>query len=306
MPSKILTVLGTASQVPTKNRNHVGCLLQWEGQFFLFDPGEGTQRQLVQFGLPAAKISKIFISHFHGDHCLGLPGVIQRLSLAGIEHKLEIYYPASGRRFLQHLLQSASFYNRLQIKEMPLQEPGLVLSQDKLQILSTPLSHSLESWGYRLQVPDSWTVQPRKLPSALQGELIGLLKEQGSIEIKGQLVRLQDVAVYKPGPSLAYVLDTRYCQAALELAQGADMLVAEATYLESELGLAEKYGHLTASQAAQLAIQAGVSKLVLLHFSQRYNSLAEFKEQAGALHPDLVVARDGEQIPMPTRKRLLD
>jgi ribonuclease Z len=305
MSDKILTVLGTASQVPTKRRNHIGCFLQWKNSFFLFDPGEGTQRQLLLFDLPYSRISKIFISHFHGDHCLGLPGVIQRLSLAGVEQELEIYYPASGHKFLQNLLNCASFYNRLQIKQVPVQGPGLICSQEGLEIQARQLSHTLESWGYRLQEPDSWTVQPGKLPSGLQGRLVGRLKEEGSVEVQGKLLHLKDVALHKPGYSLAYVLDTRYCQPALDLARGTDMLVTEATYLESELHLAQNYGHLTAGQAAQLAKQAGASRLVLLHFSQRYHSLAGFREEAGALHPDLVVARDGEQIPLPGRKRQL-
>lgn len=305
MSDKLLTVLGTASQVPTKKRNHTGCFLQWKSSFFLFDPGEGTQRQLLLFDLPYTKINKIFISHFHGDHCLGLPGVVQRLSLAGAGQELEIYYPASGHRFLQNLLNCASFYNRLQIKQIPVQKPGLICSQEGLEIHTGQLSHTLESWGYRLQEPDSWTVQPGKLPPGLQGRLVGRLKEEGSVDFQGRLLRLEEVAEHKPGYSLAYVLDTRYCQAALELAQGADMLVAEATYLESELHLAQNYGHLTAAQAAQLARQAGVSRLVLLHFSQRYHSLAGFREEAGAQHPDLVVARDGEQVPLPGRRRLL-
>lgn len=305
MSDKLLTVLGTASQVPTKKRNHVGCFLQWKDQFFLFDPGEGTQRQLLLYDLPYSKISKIFISHFHGDHCLGLPGVIQRLSLAAVEQELEIYYPASGQKFLRNLLGCASFHNRLRIKQIPVQGPGLICSQKGLQIQARQLSHSLESWGYRLQEPDSWTVQPGLLPQGLTGRLVGSLKQEGSLEFAGQVVRLQDVAAYKPGYSLAYVLDTRYCQAVLDLAQSADMLITEATYLESEAHLAEKYGHLTSAQAAQLAKEAGVTRLVLLHFSQRYHSLAGFREEAEALHPDLVVARDGERISLPGRKRLL-
>ncbi|MFP4630303.1 MAG: MBL fold metallo-hydrolase [Desulfohalobiaceae bacterium] len=303
MSDKLLTVLGTASQVPTKKRNHIGCFLQWKGSFFLFDPGEGTQRQLLLYDLPYSRISKIFISHFHGDHCLGLPGVIQRLSLAAVEQELEIYYPASGQRFVRNLLGCASFHNRLRIKEIPVQESGLICSQEGLQIQARQLSHTLESWGYRVQEPDAWTVQPGLLPQGLTGRLVGRLKQEGSLEFAGRVVRLQDVAVHKPGYSLAYVLDTRYCQAALDLALEADMLVTESTYLESELQLAENYGHLTAAQAARLAREAKVSRLVLLHFSQRYHSLAGFREEAEALHPDLVVARDGEQVALPARRR---
>ncbi len=305
MQNKEICILGTASQVPTKKRNHVGVLLRWEDKFFLFDPGEGAQRQLIQFDLPVSRISKIFISHFHGDHCLGLPGVIQRLSLSGVEHELEIYYPASGENFLNNLLHCASFYNRLNIKKNPVQEGGQIYAGQGLQIQAGLLSHSLDCCGYRVQEPDSWTVQPHKLPPGFQGALVGRLKEQGSIEFQGRTLRLTDVAVHKPGPSMAYILDTRFCASALQLARGADLLVSEATYLESELQLAQKYGHLTASQAAELAVLAEADRLVILHFSQRYHSLAGFWQEASRIHSDLIVAKDGERVKLPERKRQL-
>ncbi|MFP4048635.1 MAG: MBL fold metallo-hydrolase [Desulfovermiculus sp.] len=305
MPQRQLTVLGTASQVPTAHRNHVGFFLRWDQDGILFDPGEGTQRQMTLAGIKAREISIICLTHFHGDHCLGLPGVIQRMSLDQIQHPVSIIYPSTGRHFLHHLLQAAIFHNRLTIHEFPVSEPGTILSRSGFDLTTLPLEHGVDTWGYRLQERDARTLLPAKIPDDVTGPAMGLLKKQGWVDSKEGRIYLQDVSLLKPGQSFALVMDTRMCANAVALALDTDLLLSEATYLDTESQQADNYKHLTASQAGRIAAQAGAQHLVLAHYSQRYSSLKPFAEQAGKFHPQVIAAVDGQCIVLPERRRCL-
>ena len=305
MQKRSLTVLGTAAQVPTASRNHVACFVRWDRHGFLFDPGEGTQRQLLYCGIKASEITKIFITHFHGDHCLGLPGVIQRLSLQRINHPVEVFYPASGRRFYRNLLGCAAFYMAVELIERPIEAPGVVSSEDGLWIEAQPLDHGTEAWGYRIKEPDSRTLLPHKLPEGICGKRIGELKQQGWIDTERGRLFLEEVSREKPGQAFALVMDTRACSQAVELARETDLFVCESTYLSTEAEQATNYRHLTAAQAAEIALQAGAKKLVLLHYSQRYRWLSDFQAEAQAIHPDVTAARDGDVFPFSQPRRAL-
>jgi len=303
MRNRFLTVLGTASQVPTASRNHVGFFLSWDAEGLLFDPGEGTQQQLTRAGISVGRITRICITHFHGDHCLGLPGVIQRLSLARVQHPVDIIYPASGQAYLERLIHAAIYAKAVDLRLHPIAGPGQVLAGEGFVLESRPLVHGIDTWGYRFKEPDTRTVVPDLLPADIQGRAVGLLKEQGWIESQGRTVRLEEVSLPRPGQAFALVMDTRPCRAALELADKADLAVIEATYLESESQQARDYRHLTAAQAATIAIEAGVRRLVLAHYSQRYRSVEPFAVEAAAVHPDVLAARDLQVIAVPPRDR---
>ena len=301
----MLTVLGTAAQVPTSERNHVGLFLRWDRHGFLFDPGEGTQRQMVRAGVSASDITKIFISHFHGDHCLGLSGVIQRLSLQRVEHTVEIYYPSKGRIYLDRLLHCVPYYQAVELKPIPVEAEGTVCTEEDLAVSAARLDHGSQTFGYRVQEHSGRTIHPELLPPEVSGRRIGELKRKGSIQTENGVLALEDVSTFKPGQSFVCLLDTRLCQGAETLARDATLLLSEATYLDSEAELARDYRHLTAAQAAQLASRAGAGKLVLVHYSQRYKSLSPFDKEAKAHHPDILAARDGDVIPLPRLERKL-
>ncbi len=303
MSQRQLTVLGTASQVPTAQRNHVGFFLRWDREGILFDPGEGTQRQMSLAGIRAREISIICLTHFHGDHCLGLPGVIQRLSLDRIEHPVAVVYPASGHHFLHRLLQAAIFHNRITVQEYPVNQPGMVLTCPGFELTTLPLDHGVDTWGYRLQEPDARTLLPEKIPGDVHGPALGQLKSQGWVDSQSGRISLEEVSVLKPGQIFALVMDTKMCVNALHLAHKADLVLSEATYLETEAQQADNYKHLTASQAGRMAAQAGAHHLVLAHYSQRYSSLTPFAEQASKYHPQVIAAVDGQCIDLPEQKR---
>ncbi len=300
-----LVILGTASQVPTKQRNHNGYLLRWDGEGLLFDPGEGTQRQMIYAGLSATDITRIGITHFHGDHSLGLAGVVQRISLDRVPHAVDVYYPASGERFYQRLCDSTAYRHHAELRPRPIAAAGELPVPDAGFTLRTePLSHPVEAFGYRIDEPDGRRIVPDLLREfGLEGPIVGELQHAGSIEIDGRTITLDQVSEPRPGQSFAFVMDTRLCDGVHALAEGVDMLVIEATFLDAEMDLAEEYGHLTAGQAGKVAAAAGVRTLVLTHFSQRYGTLDDHLDQARAnFDGDIVVATDLARIPVPPRR----
>ena len=165
MSVRELVVLGTSSQVPTRHRNHNGYLLLWDGEGILFDPGEGTQRQMLLAGVSASQITRICITHFHGDHALGLAGVIQRISLDRVPHEVNVHFPASGQVYFDRLRSATIFRDHANIVPRPLLVPGL---QDPgpPRLVAAPLDHTVETWGYRVEEPPRVTLDPARLEAA--------------------------------------------------------------------------------------------------------------------------------------------
>jgi ribonuclease Z len=306
MSIRNMTFLGTASQVPTRSRNHNALFLQWDALGILFDPGEGTQRQMLLAGLSASQITHICITHFHGDHCLGLAGIIQRLSLDRIEHPVEVIYPASGQVFFERLRHASSFWEVATLVPRPIRagagEEVEVCRAGKARLLARALEHGIDCQGYRLEEDPGRRMLPERLAAAgVTGPAVRKLLEAGQLEINGRVVRLDEVSESRPGQSCAVVMDTRLCPGAEALAKNADLLVCESTYQRTEAAEAHERFHMTAAGAAELARDAGVRRVALTHFSQRYTTLEGFREEAGAIHADVFVADDLAQVAVPSR-----
>ena len=299
-----LVVLGTGSQVPSRERTQNGYFLRWDTEGFLFDPGEGTQRQMLYAGVAAGAITRLCVTHFHGDHCLGVPGIVQRLSLDDVPHPVRAHYPASGQKYFTRLRYAASFFERAELVEEPVEEDGLLSVGSFGQLWARRLEHPIESFGYQVIEPDGRRMLPDKLAAlGIVGPAIGRLQQAGSLEVDGRTVRIEDVSEPRPGQRFAFVMDTRLCENVLRLAAGADLLVIESTYLSPESELARRFGHLTARQAARVAQECGVRKLVLTHFSQRYLEPERFHEEAAAeFSGEIVVAADLTRTPVPSRR----
>ncbi|MFB6809933.1 ribonuclease Z [Streptomyces sp. NPDC056387] len=300
MSVREFVVLGTASQVPTRHRNHNGYLLRWDGEGILFDPGEGTQRQMLRAGVAAHDINRICITHFHGDHSLGLAGVIQRINLDRVPHPVTTHYPASGQRFFDRLRYATAYRETVALREEPVAEGGTLAREPSYTLEARLLSHPVESFGYRLTEPDGRRMVPELLARhGIKGPDVGRIQREG--RLGG--VTLDDVSEHKPGQSFGFVMDTRLCPGVGELAAGCDMLVIESTFLDEDEALATDHGHLTAGQAARTARDAGVRHLVLTHFSQRYSDPQEFERQARAagFEGELTIAADLARVPLPKR-----
>lgn len=298
-------MLGTASQVPTRVRNHNGYLLFWDGEGFLFDPGEGTQRQMTHAGVTATGITRLCLTHFHGDHCLGVPGVIQRLSLDQVAHPVRAHYPATGAEFFARLRHASAYHANSEIVEEPVAGDGVVASGGFGTLSARRLDHPVETYGYRLVEPDGRRMLPERLASyGISGPAVGRLVRDGRVDTGRRVVTVDEVSEVRRGQRFAFVMDTRLCDAVYALAEGVDLLVIEATYLDTDAGLAAAYAHLTAAQAARVAADSGVRRVVLTHFSQRYEDLRPFaREAATHFSGDVVIAQDLARIPVPPRRR---
>lgn len=279
MSVRELVVLGTASQVPTRHRNHNGYLLRWDAEGILFDPGEGTQRQMLRAGVAAHDLNRICVTHFHGDHSLGLAGVIQRINLDRVPHEITAHYPKSGQRFYDRLRHATAYRETVEITQAPVSADGVLGTSASYALEARKLSHPVESYGYRLVEPDGRRMLPDRLAAhGIKGPDVGRMQREGAV---GD-VTLADVSEVRRGQRFAFVMDTRLCDGVYALADGCDMLVIESTFLDEDTNLAVEHGHLTAGQAATVARDAGVRHLVLTHFSQRYTDPDEFERQARA------------------------
>jgi ribonuclease Z len=273
-----LTILGTAGQLPTRTRSQNAYFLQWPFGGILFDPGEGAQRQFTFAGISPGKITKIFISHFHGDHCLGLPGILQRLNLMQVRHEVHIYYPATGRNFLDNLVNSSKYTPRIEFYFHPL-EAGLVEETEDYRIEAYELLHSTPTLGYRFTLLPQWRFDKDKLKKlALAGPILGKLEKEGEIDYRGTSIKREDISYKTDEKVFAYVLDTGVCENIGHLIKDADAVLMEATYLDSEKELADEFNHMTAEMAALYAQKNNVKKLILTHFSERYQDLDIYKK----------------------------
>ena len=290
-----LIILGTASQVPTRTRNHNGYLLRWDGQGLLFDPGEGTQRQMIHAGVSATQITRICLTHVHGDHCFGLPGVLSRMALDGVAHPVHLHYPASGEDLVRALVSISS--PGIDLRLHPHGGSGTIAEGLEVR----PLKHRIETYGYRLTEPDGRSLLLERLAAAgIEGPDVGRLQREGTLAG----VHLADVSVPRPGQRFAFVMDTAPCPGAEDLADGADLLVAESTFSDDDAALASQYRHLTAGQAGELAARGGVDTLVLTHFSARYDDVTQLAAQAAAraAGAKIIAANDLERIAVPKRR----
>ena len=301
MSLREFVALGTSSQVPTRYRNHNGYLLRWDGAGFLFDPGEGTQRQFILAEVAVPEVRRIFITHFHGDHALGLAGIVQRLSLDRVKHPVEIFFPKSGQAYYERLIRSTIYHRAVELVPRPVSGDGGVVSEDATFVIEAyPLVHSVDTFGYRIKERDGTRFDKEKLGEiGLRGPQVGELQREGKLQVGERLVTLEEVTETKRGAGFGFVMDTRPCEGARALVRGTDLAVIESTYLERDRKLARDHKHLTASEAATIAKEGGcLGTLVLTHFSQRYPSTKPFVREAEAVFPKVVAVRDLDRVPL--------
>jgi ribonuclease Z len=226
------------------------------------------------------------------------------MSLDDVGHTVNLLYPAEGAEYIDRLQYATVYDERIDLQKQAIKDDGLAMDMGDLAIYARHLDHRIPTCGWRLREPDGRRMIPERLAAAsVTGPAISRLSEQGEIVVNGNTVRLDDMSEHKPGQSFAFIMDTRMTPAAIELAQNADLVVAESTYASTEAELARDYGHMTAAQAAELARTAQAQKLVLSHFSQRYPDTAVLEAEARAIFPDAIVAKDLMRVEVPSRRR---
>ncbi|MBI1934954.1 ribonuclease Z [Candidatus Woesearchaeota archaeon] len=288
-----LTFLGTSSMVPTKERNQTAVFLSYGSEGILFDCGEGTQRQLKIAGISLTKVTKVLISHWHGDHVLGLPGLMQTLSSTEYEKTLEIYGPTGTKKRMEKMFEAFVFDKRLNFKVIEVKS-GKFFENNDFEIESYPLEHGIETLGFRFVEKPKRRIDIKKIKKfgIPEGPLLGELQRDNSITHNGKKINPDDVTYIEEGKIIAYVTDTLLCDGCYKAAQDSDVLIAEATYSSKLTDKSEEYGHMTAKQAGQLANKANAKQLVLMHFSARYKNTQEIEEDARNVFDNVICAKD--------------
>lgn len=300
MSLRDLIILGCSSQQPTRFRNHGAYLVRWNNEGLLFDPGEGTQRQFIHADVAPPMVTRIYISHFHGDHCLGLGSMLMRLNLDKVKHPIHCYFPASGKKYFDRLRYGTIYHETIEVIEHPISAPGIVEENGQFKIEAYYLEHGVDCLGWRITETDELKYDPAKLEArGIRGPMVRTLQEQGFIRVNETIVRLEEVSWIRPGDTIAVISDTKMCPNTLKIAKDARILLCESTFLEEHAHLAKQYQHLTAMQAATIAKDAGVKQLILTHFSARYPSQRAFENEARRIFPNTFAAEDLKVFPFP-------
>lgn len=285
--------LGTAAMVPTKERNHSAVFISYKNEGILFDCGEGTQRQLKVAGITVTKLTRIFLTHWHGDHVLGLLGVLQTLGSNEYQGTLEIYAPKGCKRLFENLCSGIVFDFRINAKFFEV-ESGKICETRDFYIECASMHHNIPCIGFSFVEKDKRKINmsfAKKL-GLNEGPLIGELQEGKTIEFKGKKIKPDDVSTIIKGRKIAYITDTRPNTNCNKLVKDADLFICESSYASDLAGKAEEYKHMTSSEAAQIANKNNVKKLVLTHFSARYKNTLEVEEDARTYFNNVLCAKD--------------
>ena len=265
--------LGTSSAVHSKERNHPSIAIKAFGEIILFDCGEGTQRQLLFTKVSPMKISKIFITHYHGDHILGIPGLLQSMSLNGRENKLTIYGPSGLNR-----LKDAIYCLSYSAIDFPVEfveiDSGVIIDNEEYSITSQKVNHNVLSLAY--------SIEEKKKPRFLRekaielgvpvGPLFGRLHNGEEVEVDGKIIRPEQVlGDDRKGVKITYSGDTRPCEEMIYLAKESTVLIHEATFLNEDFENADEHGHSTSCDAAMIARESKSKELIITHISTRYD-----------------------------------
>jgi len=288
-----ITFLGTSCMMPTKERNPSALFLQFKSDGILFDCGEGTQRQMKIAGLSLSKITKICISHWHGDHILGIPGLLLTIASLELNRKIDIYGPKGSKQSFKSLFGGIEFESKFNINITEVHE-GKFFENDDFALESLPMKHPVPCVGFSFLEKDRRRIKVAKVKKLgiPDGPLLGELQRGKNIEFKGKKVNAEDVTSLIKGRKIVVMTDTLMNNNCFELAANADLLICDSTYTSKLKDKAVEHGHLTSLEAAQIASRAGVKKLVLTHFSARYKNTSELEEDARTAFDNVISAFD--------------
>ena len=298
--------LGTGGSWPTVKRNVSAIAVKRGGEILLFDCGEGTQRQIQRSGLSYMQIKSIFISHFHGDHFLGLPGLIQTMQLNDRKEPLTIYGPRGISRIVEIVKNLGYFRPSYEIVGRDVDE-GDEIRFDGYSVRPFRVEHNVPALGYVLEEdmrPGRFNKKKALELGIPEGPLFGRLQRGESIKLKDGRVITPDMVLGppRPGRKVVYTGDTKPCNKVVEFARNADLLIHDATFLSDLEDVAIEYGHSTARQAAEIAKEANVDRLVLTHISPRYLDDRAIEEEAKNIFENSIVARDFLKLEVKLRK----
>jgi ribonuclease Z len=296
--------LGTAGSIPTIQRGLPAIAIRRKNELLLFDCGEGVQRQMIQAGVGFHRKTKVFVTHMHGDHVLGLPGLFQTMSLLDRERKLEVYGPVGIIAFVEAIKKTVHFGLTFPIEVSEIKEAGVVCAEKEYEVHATWADHMTPSLAYALiEAPRPGRFHPEKAKSlgVPEGPLWSKLQSGSVVKLSdGRIVKPEEVlGAPRPGRKIVYTGDTRPSNNLVKFAENADLLIHDATFDDELWERAREDGHSTPSQAAETAKKAGVKWLVLTHVSARYKDPSLLLEQARKIFPSVDLAEDFMKIDLP-------
>ncbi len=271
MPEKIkITFLGTSDAIPTAERNHTSILLEYKNESILIDCGEGTQRQFRKAKLNPCKITRILITHWHGDHVLGIPGLLQTLSFRGYNKTLFIYGPEGTKKFMKILLKTFAFQGKYKISVKEVK--GRFFENDDFYLESEKMTHGTSCNAYTFVKKDRLRIDKKKLKKTnLEGPILKKLKLGEDVIYQGKKYLAKNLTFGERGKKISFVFDTSFNKRIIPFVENSDLLICESTFGVELEEQAEKYKHLNVKQTAEIAKKSKSKKLVLTHISQRYS-----------------------------------
>ena len=308
-----ITFLGTSAGVPTRARN-VSCValrLPQRGEVWLFDCGEGTQHQLLRSDLNISQVARVFVTHMHGDHVYGLMGLLATCGMAGHARGVTVYGPRGINEYVREVSRHTQLHTSYPLEVNEVRE-GRIFEDEEYAVTCAPLKHRLPAFGFRVTEkdrPGAFDIERARAEGIPAGPLYGRLK-------RGERVTLADGRAFdgadfcgptERGRVVVYCTDTIYCESAVELSRGADLLIHEATFASDSEDLARRSLHSTAEMAARVAREAGARKLYLTHLSPRYVHAAhvtpeDLLREARAVFPDTELAHDFLTVEVPRHR----
>ncbi len=288
-----ITFLGTSSAVPTKNRNHQAVLLTYNDENILFDCGEGTQRQFRLANLNPCKITKILITHWHGDHILGIPGLLQTLAFSGYNKKLEIYGPSGTKRFMSEILKTFVFTGKIfiDVKEVE----GKFFETDDFSLEAEKMIHGTPCNAYSFLLKERRRVDKQKLKKAKipEGPLLQNLKLGKNISHNGKVFNFNDLTFLEAQKKISFVMDTSENDRIIPFVKNSDLLIMEATFDKDMDDVSLERHHLTSEQSAKIAKKANAKKLILTHLSQKHDVCSKkILDESKKIFKNSFVAKD--------------
>jgi ribonuclease Z len=282
-----LTVLGTSSAMPTPERSLSCIAMRRDGDIFLFDCGEGSQRQMMRFGVSYMKVRTIFITHLHLDHFLGVFGLLETLRLNGRKEKLTIYAPRGA----------SGVFGRKDFLEVVEISDGWSCEFGSFGVRAFAAKHAGECLGFAIEEHEKTRFHEQKAKSlGLIGPMFTEIQKKGSLKVNGKTIKLKDVTYAQPGKKIVYSGDSAPCATLTRAAKGADLLIHESTFGSDKVSEAKETGHSTATDAASCAKKAGAKCLLLTHFSGRYADTSQLLAEAKVVFPAVEAAKDGMKL----------
>lgn len=310
-----ITFLGTSSGVPTRARNvsSIALRLPQRAELWLFDCGEGTQHQFLRSELKVSQLSRIFVTHMHGDHIFGLPGLLASCGLAGNVKRIDLYGPSG----LEEYLKACSYHSQTHFSypiDIHKNQPGMIYEDEEYRVSCGYLKHRVTAFGYRItekDKPGRFNIEKAKALGIPPGPIYAKLKQGAVVTLPdGRMINGTELCgAPQKGRTFVYCTDTVFCENAIELAQDADVLVHEATFAHQDAEMAFQRLHSTSTMAAQVALAANVKTLIMTHFSPRYapgNALRieDLLTEAQAIFPNTKLAYDFFSYEIPRREEL--